>query len=128
MKKVLWCRFEQFLTPFTMLLVEMTSEKRLFRHLSNHVLGVRNFGNTKSMTVIFFFNMFKIYSRFQKCKKQFRKSFFFSDNCFWIGIFKLTLLRTGYLSLAASVLPSSPKIWHVKKGDSFQLNCLGSDQ
>ena len=36
-----------------MLLVDGSSETGLFRHLSNHVFGVRNFGNTKSMTVIF---------------------------------------------------------------------------
>ena len=28
---------------------------------------------------------------------------------------KLSLLRTGYISSAANVLTSSPKIWHVKK-------------
>ena len=36
-----------------MLLVDGSSETGLFRYLSNHVFGVRNFGNTKSMTVIF---------------------------------------------------------------------------
>ena len=47
-----------------MLLVEGSYEMGLFRHLSNHVLGVRNFGNTKSMRVIFFFQTFKISATF----------------------------------------------------------------
>ena len=57
-----------------------------------------------------------------------RKSFFFWDNCIWIGIVELSLLRTGYLSWEPNALTSSPKISHVKKGDSFQLSWLGSDQ
>ena len=46
------------------------------------------------------------------------------DNC----IAKLSLLRTGYFSLAANVLKSSQKIWHVNKRDVLRLNWLGSDQ
>ena len=46
----------------------------------------------------------------------------------WIGIVKLSLLRTGYFSSAANVLTSSPKIWHVNSRHFFQLNLLGSDQ
>ena len=58
--KVLSYRFEEWLGTFTMLLVEWSSETGLFRHLSNHVFRVRNFGNTKSMRVIFLFKIFKI--------------------------------------------------------------------
>ena len=46
--------------PFTMLLVEGYSETILFRDLSDHVIGGRNFENRKSMRVIFFFKIFKI--------------------------------------------------------------------
>ena len=60
MIKVLWCRFQQCSGTFTVLLVERSSETGLFRHLSNHVFRVRNFGNTKAVRVIFFFKMFKI--------------------------------------------------------------------
>ena len=55
MIKVLWCWFQQCLGPFTMLLVQGCFETRLFRHLSNHVFGVRNFGYAKSMRIMFFF-------------------------------------------------------------------------
>ena len=58
--KVLSYRFEEWLGTFTMLLVEWSSETGPFRHLSNHVFRVRNFGNTKSMRVIFLFKIFKI--------------------------------------------------------------------
>ena len=37
-----------------------SSEMRLFRHLSDYVFGVRNFENTNSMRVIFFFRRFKL--------------------------------------------------------------------
>ena len=36
------------------------SQAALFRHFSNYVLRVRNFGNKKAMTVIFFFQTSKI--------------------------------------------------------------------
>ena len=94
----------------------------------NDVCGVRNLGNTKSIRVIFFVKMFKTYFRFRKCRIKFRKSFCFWYNCISIGIVKFSLLRTGYLPLAANVLTRSPKIWHVTKRDFFQLNCLSSDQ
>ena len=55
MIKVIGWRFEQCLGPFTMFLVEGSSETGLLRHLANHVFSVRNFGNTKAVRVIIFF-------------------------------------------------------------------------
>ena len=60
-------------------------------------------------------------------QKKSEKVFLFWDNCIWIGIVKLTLLRTGKTS-AANVLTSSPKIRDVNKRDFFQVNCPYSDQ
>ena len=45
--------------------------------------------------------------------------FGFWDNCIWIEIVILSLLRTRYILSAANVLTSSPKIWHVNKRDVF---------
>ena len=59
MIKVISCIFQQCLGMFAMLLVEGSSKTELFRHLSNHVLEVINFGNTKPMMVIFLFKTFK---------------------------------------------------------------------
>ena len=53
-------RFEISSGTFTILLVKRSSKTRFFRHLSNHVLRVRNFGNTKPVRVIFFLKMSKI--------------------------------------------------------------------
>ena len=50
------------------------------------------------------------------------------DNCIWIGIVKLCLLRTGHFSSATNLLTTSPKNSHVNKTDFFQLNWLGSEQ
>ena len=77
MTKMLWGRFEQCLGTFTMLLVEGSSERGLFRHLSNHVFGVRHFRNAKSMRIIFWWEIFKISCRLQQCTKKFTKSFLF---------------------------------------------------
>ena len=53
-----------------MLFVEGSSEIGLFRHLSNHVFGVRKFKNTSAISVIFFIKIFKIQSKFTKSKKE----------------------------------------------------------
>ena len=126
--KVHWCWFQQCCSRLTTLLVEGSSKTVLFRHSSDHVFRGRNIGSTKSMKVIFFFKIFNIYITFQKFTKKLRKSLCFWDNSIWIGIVKLCLLRREYFSSAGNVLTSSPKIWHVKKRDFFQLNWLGSDQ
>ena len=128
MLKVLWWWFQEHFCTFTMLFVEGSSETGLFRHLSDHFFGDRNFRNIKSMKVIIFRKILKSYARFKKCIKKLRKSFFFRDNYIWIDIVKLSLLRTGYFSSAGNVLTSSPKIWHVNKRDIFQFIWLGSDQ
>ena len=77
-------------------------------------------------------SVFSKYSKFtldfKNAAKNSEKVFCFWDNCIWIGIVKLSLLRTGYFSSAANVLTSSPKICHVNKRDFFQLNFLPSDQ
>ena len=76
--KVMWCRFQQCLGTFTMLLVEGSSGTAFFRHLSNHVFRVRSFGNTKAMKVISFSKR----SKFQMDSKNAAKSsekFFVSE-------------------------------------------------
>ena len=50
------------------------------------------------------------------------------DNCIWIGIVKLSLLRRGYFSSTTNVLTSSPKTWHVKNRDFFRLHWPGNDR
>ena len=42
--------------------------------------------------------MFNISDSFKNGAKNWEKFFCFGDNCIWIGIAKLSLLRTGYFS------------------------------
>ena len=128
MIKVRWCRFQKCFGTFTMLLLKRSSEKRLIRHLSNHVFRVRNFANTKAVRVNFFFKTFKMSSRFQKCRENWAELFSFWDNCIWIGVVKLSLLKPGYFSSATNVLTSTLKIWNVNKQDFFEHNFVASDQ
>ena len=122
--KVLSCRFQQCLGTFVILLDEASSETRFFRHLCNNAFRVRNFGNTKSMKVIFFSKCWKFNVNLKNAAKNWEKHFCFSDNCIWIGIVKLSLLRTGYFSAVANVLTCNPKIFHVNKRDFFNLISL----
>ena len=82
MEKVLSFRYQQCFSPITVLLVEGSSETGLFRLLSNHV-----FQSAQAQKYIiyeghFFLEMFKIKSKFRKCKKikkkkKIAKKFFF---------------------------------------------------
>ena len=128
MIKVFWFRFRQCLVQFTIPLVEGASKTELFKHLSNHVLRVRNFGSTKSMRAIFVSKCSRFNLYFKNAAKNSEKVFCFWNNCIWTGIVKFSLLRKGYLSSPVKVLTSSPKIWHVNKRDFLWLSCLGSDQ
>ena len=58
----------------------------------------------------FFFEYSKIFIDFKNSAKNSAKFFCFWDNCIWIGIVKLSLLRRGYFSLPANVLRSSHKM------------------
>ena len=129
MIKMRWRRFQKLLGRFTMLLVEGFSETVLFRQLRDYVFGLRNFGNRKHMTVIFFFSKYlKFKLDFKNVGKNWEKVFCFWYHCIWIGIVKLSLLRTGYFLSAANVLTKSSKIFYVNKRNFFQLNWLGRDQ
>ena len=65
---------------------------------------------------------------FKNSGKHWGKKIFLWDNCIWIGIVKLSLLRKGYFSSAANALTSRLKIWHVYNRNFLQLNILGSGQ
>ena len=65
---------------------------------------------------------------FKNGAKNSEKFFCFWYNYIWIAIVRLSLLRTGYSSSAASVLTSSPKIWHVNKWEFFEHNFVASDK
>ena len=128
MLKLLWCWFQQCFGTITMFLVKVSSQAGLFRHLYDPVFGVRNFENTKCLSVIFFSKYLKFVIDFKNAAKSWAKVFCFWDNCIWIGIVKLSLLWTGYFSSTGNVLTTSPKIRHVKNRDFFQLIWHGSDQ
>ena len=64
---------------------------------------------------------------FKNSARNWEKVFCFRDNCIWIGIVKLSLLRTGYFSSVANVLTSSRKIWHFNKRDFFEQKSFVSD-
>ena len=66
MVKEVSLKFEQCLGAFTMLLFVGSSEMGLLGIDLTMFLGVRNFGNTSAMRVIFFLKMFQIEARFQK--------------------------------------------------------------
>ena len=67
------------------------------------ILTFCSFGNTLTMTINFSFKMFKIWCRFQKCKKKKNrgKVFPFSDNCISIGSCKFYKTLKRILAIAS---------------------------
>ena len=76
----------------------------------------------------FFSEWSKFNLDFINAGKNWENLFCFWDNCIWIAIVRLSLLRTGYFSSAAKVLTSSPMIWHVNKKEFLEYNFPASDQ
>ena len=128
MIKSLWCIFQQCLRTFTILIFEATSQTGLFRHLSDYLFWVRNFGNKKAVRVMIFFQNVQNLIYISKIQQRIQKELFiFWDNSIWISIVKFSLLRAGYFSSVANVLTNSPKIWHVNMRDFLQHNFHASD-
>ena len=61
-------------------------------------------------------------------QKNLKKIFGFKDTCIWIGDDKFSQTWTGFLSLAVNVLRKRPKIYHMTKGDIFQIRVSLSDE
>ena len=68
---------EQCFGPFGMLPFEKFSEKGLFRHLSHHVFRSPEVQKNMSYESHLFFKMFKVESKFRKCKKKLGRYFSF---------------------------------------------------
>ena len=130
--KVLWCRerYQQCLGTFTMLLLEGSSEAGLFINSPDYVFVGRNFGNTKSTSVIFFSKYLKFNLDCKNLAENWKNVFCCWDNCIWIGSVKLSLIKTGYFSSAANVLLKTlPKfsMW-IKETFSNSIDLAGTNK
>ena len=128
MIEVLWCRFQQCLGRFTIFFVK-ASLKGDFLDIYLTTFSESATSKIKHLwRSSFFSKRLKFNLHFRNFAKNWEKVFCFWDNCIWIGIVKLSLVRTGYFSSAANGLTSNAKTWHVNNRDFFQTNCRGSDQ
>ena len=117
MVKVLSSRMQQCLSPFTMLLVEGSSERIFLDIYLTTYLGVRNIKYTSSVRVIFFWKYSKFNVDFRNWEKNPEQVFCFWDNSIWIGCVKLCLLGREYLSTAVNVLTNKLKVLQRTKRD-----------
>ena len=128
MIKIMLCRFQQCFGTFTMFLVEGSSERRVLdiylTIFSESVISeIQN-----QWRLSFFSKYLKFIVNFKNAAKKWANFFYIWDNWIWIGTVKFSVLRTGYFSSAASVLTSSPKIWHVNKRLFFEHNFGASEE
>ena len=118
----------QYLGLLQMLTVKAFSETDFLERGLTKIFTVSNFGNTLAMTIIYFFNMFKFWFRFQKWNEKLRKTFCFSDHCNWIGGGKFSQSQTRYLPSALNVLINTPNFSRNTRGDIFQIDFPESDE
>ena len=128
MVKVLWCRFQKGWARLPWCFSKGPLKRKflgisLTTFSNSVILKIQSLWGSSSSS-----KYLKFHVDFKNAAKNCEKVFSFPDNCIWIGIVKLSLLRTGYLPLAANVLRSSTKIWHVNKREFFNVNFFGSDQ
>ena len=130
MIKVLSFSFEQSFGPFTMLLVEGSSETGLFRHLSNLVFQSLYVSSEirQLWWSSFFLEMFKTECKFIKFKKNLRNFLRFWDNCVWKCYYKKSLLRREYLLSAVDGLSNSRETFKITLWDYLNLNILQRNQ
>ena len=100
-----------------MFFVEFSSETRLFRYFSNHVLRTPYFWKYITYEDHLFFKKIKIWSKDEKRRKKLQKCFCFLEYCIWIGCAKLSLLRREYLPSVVIILTDSCKTLHITKRD-----------
>ena len=79
MVKVLSLRIQQCFSPFTILLVEESSETGILDIYLSRFSRVRKFKNTSAISVMFFLKMFKIECKFRKRTEKLRKSVMFFE-------------------------------------------------
>ena len=68
-RKILACWFRRFFEPLNMLAAHKCSDTRLFRHLSNLAFCSLLFQNHITSETHLFFKVFKMLTRFRKCRK-----------------------------------------------------------
>ena len=70
----------------------------------------------------FYSKYWKLNVDFRTVFKDWRKTFNFWDNCFWIGCGKFSLIPREYLSWGVNVWTESPKIFDLTNRDFFETN------
>ena len=76
----------------------------------------------------FFFEMFEIKCKFQKCSKKLRKIFSFLDNLISIVCREFSLLQKKYFSSGVNVLTNGLKASDITKKDFFKLKFPQNDE
>ena len=99
--------FEQYFSPFIMLLVEGSSETGFLRHLSNDVFWSLKFKNTSGRSVILFKKCSNMNWNLENAKKKIANYFCFWDHWIWKCCYKFSLIRREYLLLALNGLTNS---------------------
>ena len=122
--KVLWGRFQMCLAGLTYCFSKHPMKRDFLDMYLTTFSGYVTSKIQKLWGWSFFSKCLKFKLNFKNAVKNFEKFFCFWDNCIWIGIVKYSLWGTRYFSSSANVSTSSPNIFHVKKGDLFQLNLL----
>ena len=128
MVKVVPFRFKQYLVRLTCCFTKSPLKGDFWEIWLTTFFGVRNFGNTSAMKVIFFRKCWEFTIAFANAAKNWESVFSFWDRWIWIGYLKLTLLKREYFPSAVNVWRNSLKNLHMTKRGFFELNSFQSNQ
>ena len=110
MVKVVSFIFQHSLIPFTFCLSNGPVKRDSLDIYLTTFFGIRNFGNTSALSVIFFWKCSKFYLQCKNTEKNSENVFPFRDKCISLWCVKLPLLRRKYFWPAVNVLKNSPEI------------------
>ena len=126
--KVVRFRIQEFLLPVTCCFSKSPLKVDFLEICLTTFFGVRNFGSTLAMTLIFFWKCSCVKIVFKIVETNSEKVFCYWDNCIWIGCLKFSRLSREYLSSAVNMLRNIPKTLYSTKRYFVQLNCLQKDK
>ena len=120
--------FASIWEAFTCWLSKGVLKRRFSESVLNKFFTVCYLGNTLAMTIIFFFNTFKIWCRFQKWKRNWKKFFLFFR---WLHLnweWKILAILNTIFGIIVIVLRNNPKISRSTRGNIFQIKFTENDE
>ena len=120
--------FASIWEAFTCWLSKRVLKRRFLERALSKFFTICKFGNTLALTINIWFKRFKIWCRFQKWNKKFRKTFSFYRKLHLNWELEILTLLNRILPIRSQCLTNTPKISPNAGGDIFAINFPDNDE